>query len=26
LRARYSAATLVCLSSNTYILSGDLSA
>jgi hypothetical protein len=26
LRARYSAATLVCLSSNTYILVGDLSA
>lgn len=26
LRARYSAATLVCLSSNTYLLSGDLSA
>lgn len=26
LRARYSSATLVCLSSNTYILVGDLSA
>jgi hypothetical protein len=26
LRARYAAATLVCLSSNTYILVGDLSA
>lgn len=26
LRARYSAATLVCLSSNTYLLVGDLSA
>ncbi len=26
LRARYSAATLVCLASNTYVLVGDLSA
>jgi hypothetical protein len=26
LRARYSAASLVCLASNTYVLIGDLSA
>jgi hypothetical protein len=26
LRARYSAATLICLASNTYLLVGDLSA